>query len=263
MNMHRLVTSLAFLLALSACAPRQVVRPIPADTPPAKVLGMLRARESGLDGIRAMVKVRVTAGGAPPNSFDAVLYAAKPDRVRLTGLAFSSYTIFDIVIRGGKFYFYQPSEGYLYAGPAGSLPGFLEGRGVKADPAVMLRAMFLASPGEGESYMLDTAEGGYDLYLARNEDGVLVPSVRTEYDVGLNEKRRVFFDSLARPYLTVETPGFMDVDGYSLPDSLVIRDARGAYKVDVFFEKYLVNPEGLEGDFSIQGGEFKGIREVE
>lgn len=262
---YRLVFALLLSLAvaLSACAPRQVVKPIPADTQPARVLEMVRAKQDGLDGLRAMVKVSVLAKGGQRQGFDAVLYAKKPDSVRLTGLAFSSYTIFDMVIRGGKFYFYQPSEGYLYTGPAASLRGFLEGRGVKTDPSVLLRSLFLATPGEGDHYLVEAGPDGYSLMLAHDHDGLLAPVAKTEYDLGLNEKRRVFYDVLAKPYMTVVTPGYMDVDGYGLPASLEVMDSANGYTVDLTFEKYLVNPEGLDGDFTIEGGEFKGIRELE
>lgn len=250
-------------LAMSACAPRQTVRPIPADTPPARVLEMAREKEDGITGVRAMVKVAVRLEGQGPQAFDAVLYAKKPDKVRLTGLAFMGYTVFDMLIRGDKFYFYQPSEGYLYTGHADSLPVFLEGRGVKADPAVMLRSLFFTAQAAGDSYMVDATGTGYDVYLVHESGGVFVPEAKTEYDLGLGIKRRLFYDRLARPYLSVETSGYTDVDGHSLPSSMRVKDVRDGYVVDVTFEKYLIEPEGLDEDFSIQGGEFKGIREVE
>jgi len=31
----------------------------------------------------------------------------------------------------------------------------------------------------------------------------------------------------------------------------------------VSFEKYIINPDDAAGDFTIEGGEFKGIREIE
>ncbi|MBI5191370.1 MAG: hypothetical protein HZA22_11965 [Nitrospirae bacterium] len=263
MKIVRIMTVVLAALLLSACAPRQIVKPIPADTPPEKVLDMAMARDQGLQGIRAMVKVVVRVDGAGSQSFDAVLYAKRPDRVRLTGLALMGYTVFDIVIRGEKFYFYDPSEGFLYTGPRGALPGFLAERGVKADPNVIFGSLFFETPGAGDRYFVDPVEDGYDLFIAHENDGVLVPLVKTEYDPGLNEKRRIFYDRLARPYLYVETPGYTVVDGYSLPSAIKVVDSANGYTVDVTFEKYLVNPDGLDGDFTIEGGEFKGLREVE
>ncbi|MBI5695319.1 MAG: hypothetical protein HZC51_06195 [Nitrospirae bacterium] len=263
MKIVRIMTVVLAALLLSACAPRQIVKPIPADTPPEKVLDMAMARDQGLQGIRAMVKVVVRVDGAGSQSFDAVLYAKRPDRVRLTGLALMGYAVFDIVIRGDKFYFYDPSEGFLYTGPRGSLPPFLEGRGVKADPDVIFGSLFFQTPGEGGRYFLDATAEGYDLYITRDREGMLVPVSRTVYDAGLTERMRVFYDGLARPYLYVETPGYTTVDGYSLPASLRIKDTKNGYAAEVTFEKYLVNPDGLDGDFTIEGGEFKGLREVE
>ena len=72
---------------------------------------MALAKDAGIKGVRASVKVTVREDGKPSRSFDAVLYAARPGRVRLTGLELMGFTAFDMVLTGGKFYFYQPSGG--------------------------------------------------------------------------------------------------------------------------------------------------------
>jgi len=254
---------IAIAALLSACAPRIAVKPIPSDTPPGKVLEMVRAKDAGLKGLRASVKVTVTSKEKGTQSFDAVLYAAKPDKVRLTGLAMLGMTVFDIVLTTEKFYFYQPSEGYLYTGPRSALRGFLDARGVKADPEVIYRSLFFESDGEPGRYFLDNTGSGYDLYLATDEGGVLAPKMKAEFDTGLSLKRKVFYDGLARPYLYVEQEGVIEEGGLSLPARLKAKDAENGYSLTVDFEKYIVNPDDMDSDFTIQGGEFKGIREIE
>ncbi len=261
-----LKTAFIIFLAVgfSACAPRMIVKPIPADTPPEKVLEMVRAKDAGLKGLRASVKVTVQTDGKSVQSFDAVLYAAKPDRVRLTGLAMMGVTVFDIVLTSEKFYFYQPSDGYLYTGRRAALKRFLDERGVKADPDILYKALFFVEPDGFERYMVERSDEGYKLYLLREKDGVLSPKViASEYDLGLTLKRKVFYDALTRQYLSVVAEGAIEQDGYSLPESLKARDTQNGYTVTVAFDKYIVNPEDMDSDFTIQGGEFKGIREVE
>jgi len=251
------------LIALPACAPRALVKPIPADTPPAKVLEMARAKDAGIKGIRASVKVSVQMDGKNAQGFDGVLYVQKPDKVRLTGLAFMGFTVFDILVNGDKFYFYQPDDGYLYTGPKSALGGFLEKRGVKADPDVLYRSLFFDMTNAQGRYFFDSTAEGYNIFFVHEQDGVTVPLMRAEYDRGLGLKEKVFYDELARPYLYVRFEGTVEEGGYTLPAKLVAKDTKNGYTVTVTFEKYLVNPEGLDGDFAIEGGELKGIREIE
>jgi hypothetical protein len=251
------------LLALSACAPVAVVKPIPADTPPDKVLSMAQGAEEGIKGLRAAVRVTVHAEGRGAEGFDGVLYVGRPDNVRLTGLALLGVTVFDAVIRGGKFYFYQPSEGYLYTGPTSAMAGFLEERGVKADPEVIYRSLMPDRAGQGERYMVDRTDAGYEIYIVRAGDGPLTPRVREDYDPGLNLVQKVFYDELARPYIFVRTEGMAEAGGFRLPERLKAVDKKNGYTVTVDFQKYIVNPENAENDFMIQGGEFKGIREIQ
>ncbi|HLB25376.1 MAG TPA: DUF4292 domain-containing protein, partial [Nitrospirota bacterium] len=161
------------LILLPACVPRAVIRPapeavaIPADTPPAEIVRMAAAGYEGIQGLRASVKVSVTAEGRQTNSFDAVLYLRKPDSVRLTGLAFMGFTAFDAVLTGGKFYFYQPSEGYLYTGSRERLRDFLVGRGVDVDPEAVARSLLFETSGaEGEPLVENTGKG-YNVYQVR------------------------------------------------------------------------------------------------
>ncbi len=255
------------LLTFAACAPRVAVRPIPPDTPPEKVLAMALAKDAGIKGVRASVKVTVREDGKPSRSFDAVLYAARPGRVRLTGLELMGFTAFDMVLTGGKFYFYQPSEGYLYTGPRTALRGFLEDRGVKADPEVIYRSLFFGGDGGGGGtsvrYFYDSTGSGCDIYAVSDQGGVLTPYMKAEFDAGLNLVRKVFYDGLARPYLYVRSEGIIEADGFDLPARLTAKDVKNGYTLTVAFEKYIVNPEGMDSDFTIQGGEFKGIRKVE
>jgi hypothetical protein len=248
---------------LPACAPRVAVKPIPADTPPDKVVKMAMSGMSAVKGIKASVKVSVQAEGKGAENFDGVLYIGRPDRVRLTGLAFMGFTAFDVSLTAGKFYFYQPSEGFLYTGPRAALGGFLKERGVDADPEVIYRSLFMGEPAEGQRFLVEKTINGYDVYITASNDGVLTPVVKAEFDPGLGLVRKIFYDELARPYLYVTPGATEDVDGFRLPRSVEIKDSRSGYTVTVVFEKYLVNPEGLDSDFTIQGGDLKGIRQVE
>lgn len=255
---------IAALLTIPACAPRALLKPLPADTPPDKVFEMVRAQEEGIKEIRASVNVSFKLDTGPVQDFDAVLYVAKPDKVRLTGLAVMGVTIFDVLLNGDKFYFYQPSDGYLYTGKRAALRGFLEGMGVKADPEVLYRCLFFENPsGPLDRYFYEKTDAGYVFYQVLDQGGVLVPRVKNEYDLGLDLKRKVFYDEHASPYLYVEPEGFTGQDGHRLPSWLIARDITNGYSITVTFEKYLINPEGMEGDFTIQGGEIKGIKEVE
>jgi hypothetical protein len=93
--------------------------------------------------------VTVHQEGKSDRSFDAVLRAARPGKVRLSGLALLGVTVFDVVLDGDKFYFYQPSEGYLYTGTYESLRGLLKEKAIDIDPAVIYKALFLELTGEG------------------------------------------------------------------------------------------------------------------
>ena len=195
-----------------------------------------------------------------PTLTDADIHAALtrpiwPDRGALT--------VFDAVITGEKFYFYQPSEGYLYTGPRAALAGFLLERGIKADPDVIYRSLLTVQPAAGEKYLVDNTGTGYSIYIVKQSEGLLVPTVRQDYDPGLNLREKVFYDALARPYLFVKQEGLVEAGGFSLPERLKALDTKNGYSVTVEFQKYIVNPEDAGGDFTIQGGEFKGIREVE
>ena len=255
--------TISTFLVFTACAPKVAVKPIPADTPPDKVLSMAREAEEGIKGLRASVRVTVAAEGKGSESFDGVLYVGRPDKVRLTGLALLGVTVFDAVITGEKFYFYQPSEGYLYTGPRAALAGFLMERGIKADPDVIYRSLLTVQPAAGEKYLVDNTGTGYSIYIVKQSEGLLVPTVRQDYDPGLNLREKVFYDALARPYLFVKQEGLVEAGGFSLPERLKALDTKNGYSVTVEFQKYIVNPEDAGGDFTIQGGEFKGIREVE
>jgi len=240
-----------------------MVKPIPADTPPGKVLEMLRAQDAGIKGMRAMVKVTARDASGKGGGFDGVLYAARPDKVRLTGLALMGVTVFDVVLANEKFYFYQPTDGFLYTGPKGAAQKFLAGMGVNADPDTLYCALFFNEPGVLDRYMVEKTDVGYDLYLTTEHDGVLAPKVKAEYDLGLTLKRKVFYDGLASPYLTVRPEGRVEEGGFMLPGILTAVDTKTGYTVTVRFEKYIINPDDAASDFTIQGGEFKGIRQVE
>lgn len=248
---------------LSACAQRVAVKPIPADTPPDKVVKMAMSDGERLKGLKASIKVTVQAEGKASERFDGVLYVGRPDKVRLTGLAFMGFTAFDVSLSNGKFYFYQPSEGYLYTGPKAALRGFLKERGVNADPEIISRLLFLEGQEGGRRLLVEKTDSGYDVYvMAPGKEDVFTPLVKAEFDPGLGLVRKIFYDELARPYLYVTPGGSTEVDSFRLPKSIKARDLRRGYTVTVEFEKYLVNPEGLESDFTIEGGELKGIREI-
>lgn len=202
---------IAIAIFSSACAPRATIRPAPTVIP---------AVNKNIKGLRASVSVTVHQAGKSDRSFDAVLRAARPGKVRLSGLALLGVTVFDVVLDGDKFWFYQPSEGYLYTGTYYSLRGLMKEKGIDIDPAVIYRALFLSLTGEG--------------------------------------------DGLAGPDISVQSEGEVEEGEFRLPKTLVAHDEKAGYTITVRFEKYIVNPpEGMDKDFTIEGGELKGIRTVE
>jgi hypothetical protein len=253
---------IAAMLMLSSCAPRAIVKPIPMNTPPDEIVKMASAGTEDVKGLKASVKVTVQKDGNSPQSIDGVLYIERPDNLRFTGLAFMGFTVFDLVLTGDKFYFYRPSEGWLYTGPRESFKGFLAKNGVQADPEVIGKALFLQKK-QGDELLVEKTDDGYDIYEAVKDEGVLLPRMKAEYDAGLNLERKVFFDGLARPYLYVKVSGKVSEGGAELPKKLTVKDIAQGILLTVDFEKYIVNPEGLDKDFTIQGQELKGIREVE
>jgi hypothetical protein len=253
---------IAAMLILSSCAPRAIVKPIPMNTPPDEIVKMASAGTEDVKGLKASVKVTVQKDGNSPQSIDGVLYIERPDNLRFTGLAFMGFTVFDLVLTGDKFYFYRPSEGWLYTGPRESFKGFLAKNGVQADPEVIGKALFLQKK-QGDELLVEKTDDGYDIYEAVKDEGVLLPRMKAEYDAGLNLERKVFFDGLARPYLYVKVSGKVSEGGAELPKKLTVKDIAQGILLTVDFEKYIVNPEGLDKDFTIQGQELKGIREVE
>ncbi len=252
---------IAAMLVLSSCAPRAIVKPIPVNTPPEEIIQMASAGTENIKGIKASVKVTVQAEGKNPESIDGVLYIERPDNFRFTGLAFMGFTVFDLVLTGDKFYFYRPSEGWLYTGPRESFKAFLAKNGVQADPEVIGQALFLQKK-QGEEFLAEKTDGGYDIYQAVKDDGVLLPRMKAQYDAGLNLVRKIFFDGLARPYLYVTQSGKAKEGGAALPARLTVKDIAQGIFLTVDFEKYIVNPEGLDKEFAIEGQELKGIREV-
>jgi hypothetical protein len=252
----------AAMLALSSCAPRVAIKPIPLNTPPEEIIKLASAGTENIKGLKASVKVTVQKDGENPQSIDGVLYIERPDNFRFTGLAFMGFTVFDLVLTGDKFYFYRPSEGWLYTGPKESFKGFLAKNGVQADPEVIGKALFLRKK-QGEQFLVEKTDGGYDIYEAVKDEGVLLPRMKAEYDAGMDLERKIFFDALARPYLYVTPSGKVEQDGAALPKRLTVKDIAQGVLLTVDFEKYIVNPEGLDKDFTIQGQELKGIREVQ
>jgi hypothetical protein len=260
---------IAAMLMLSSCAPRVAVKPVPLNTPPEEIIKMASAGTENVKGLKASVKVTVQKDGNSPQSINGVLYIERPDNFRFTGLAFMGFTVFDLVLTGDKFYFYRPSEGWLYTGPRGSFKGFLAQNGVQADPEVIGKALFLRKKGVqgegvmGDEFLVEKTDGGYDIYEAAKAGGVLLPRMKAEYDAGMDLERKTFFDGLARPYLYVTPSGKIEQDGAVLPARLTVKDIAQGVLLTVDFEKYIVNPEGLDKDFTIQGQELKGIREVQ
>jgi outer membrane lipoprotein-sorting protein len=256
---------LAVIALLPACAPRVAVKPIPSDTPPDKVVEMVRAKEAGLNALRAYVKVTVQEHGGGPKSFEGVLYAQRPDKVRLTGLGFMGFAVFDVVLRGEKFYFYQPDTGYLYTGKRAELRQFLQSLGVTADPEVLYRSIFTYEPGDKYRYLMDATKDGYSVFVVTGGEGdaVLRPVMKAEYDAGLNPLEKIFYDKDARPYLYVVREGTITQDGFELPANLKATDTKEGYSVDVEFEKYIINPTDNKDDFTIQGGELREIKTLD
>ena len=198
-------------ILLSACAPHATVKPAATIIPTAN---------KGITGLRASVRVTVQQAGKSDRSFDAVLRAARPGKVRVSGLALLGVTVFDVVLDGDKFWFYQPSDGYLYTGTYESLRGLMKEKGIDIDPAVIYKALFLELTGEG--------------------------------------------DGLAGPDITVQSKGEIREGEFRLPLILTAHDEKAGYTITVNFEKYIVNPpEGMDKEFTIEGGELKGIRTVE
>jgi|GEM_PF-6220697 len=262
--MSRKLFIACLIILLSACAPRVAVKPIPPETTPSEVLKMAAGKLQGLNGLKASVKVTVQVKDRNPQTFDGVLYLKRPDSVRLTGLALMGFTVFDVVLTGEKFYFYQPSDGYLYTGRRAALAGFLKGRGVDVDPEDIGRALFLDEAAEAKyRYFVEKTPEGYEIYSLSAKDSLMTPVLKSVYDPGLELMEEIFYDDSGKPYLSVQPTDMKDVGGFRLPGMIKATDTRSGYAVTVDFEKYLVNPEGIESDFTIQGGELKGIREVE
>ncbi len=181
---------------------------------------VIPAANKAITGLRASVRVTVHQAGKSDRSFDAVLRAARPGKVRVSGLALLGVTVFDVVLDGDKFWFYQPSDGYLYTGTYASLRGLLKEKGIDIDPAVIYKALFLELTGEG--------------------------------------------NGIPGPDITVQSEGQIVEGDYVLPLILIAHDEKAGYTITVNFEKYIVNPpEGMDKDFTIEGGELKGIRTVE
>jgi hypothetical protein len=64
--------------------------------------------------------------------------------------------------------------------------------------------------------------------------------------------------------LTVQSEGEIKEGEFRLPQTLITHDEKAGYTITVRFEKYIVNPPGgMDRDFTIEGGELKGIRTVE
>ncbi len=268
--MKKTLPILLLIMFLSSCAPRVAVKPIPADTPPYRIIKMASAGTENIKGFKALVKVSAQVDGKIPQGVDGVLYFERPDRFRFTGLAFMGFTIFDLVLTSDKFYFYRPSEGWLYTGPREAFKKFLAKNGIQADPEIIGRALFLEKK-EGEEFLAEKSDNGYDIYQARVGPGILLPRMKAVYDAGLNLKEKIFYDSLARPYLYVTMSGkakevlpagAAGIPPVALPARLTAKDIAHGIILTVDFEKYIVNPEGLDKDFSIEGAQLKGIREV-
>ena len=148
------------------------------------------------------------------------------------------------------------SKGRIIPRPAGLLATLKE-RGVDTDPEIIYRSLFMGEPAEGQRFLVEKTQSGYCVYIVATRDGLLTPLLKAEFDPGLVLVRKIFYDGLARPYLYVTPGATEEVDGFRLPKSVEIKDARNGYTVTVVFEKYLVNPEGLDSDFIIQGGDLK------
>ncbi|HEY3347572.1 MAG TPA: hypothetical protein VGK71_08125 [Nitrospirota bacterium] len=258
---------LAAVVMLSACAPtmKVVVNPIPADTTPAKVLEMVKAKEAGITAMKASVRIRIEPKDKPESLFDGVFYAAKPSRYRLTANAFLGFTLFDVVLDGDKFYFYQPSDGWLYTGPRAKFKGFLLEKGVNIDPETLFRSVFVGEPDSDYKYLVERGRAGdtYQIYTIKGGEGPFLPKVKGEYDLGLNLLRHTFYDDMSFPYMFVDVDGFQNVTGYQLPQKLKVENRKDRYNAVITFYRYIINPETAPTDFTIQGGELKGIRTVE
>jgi hypothetical protein len=242
------------LTTLAACAPRVAIRPIPADTRPEAVLDMLRQKEAGLDGLRAFAKVTIRKPGETSRSFEAILYVAKPGRIRFTGISFLGSTAFDAILTGETYYFSQPSTGYVESGPRDEFPEMLRAMGTEVDPEAVYSAMFSSPPGGFHRNFIEKTQDGYSHYLLTESGGVLAPSIRADYDAGLNLVSKTFYDETGTASMTASMDGVMDVDGYKLPGAVAVkRITDGAETVIVEFEKYLINPEGIDEDFAIPG----------
>jgi len=254
---------LAILTPTAACAPRAIVKPIPANTTPDKVLHMALADEEAVKGLKASVRITYRSDTGEAGAMDAVLYAQRPDKARLTGLALMGFTVFDALVTGDKFYFYQPSDGIMYTGPRGAMRGFLEKMGVRADPEVIYRSLFTDGGGAGEGRLVERTADGWAIYLTRKSGDALAPVVRADYDAGLGLVGKTFYDELARPWMDVQYEGSVEEGGFTFPVRIKARDLRNGYTLTVDFEKRIVNPDGLDAEMTIQGGELKEIREVE
>ncbi len=72
---------------------------------------------------KALVRMRLTSGSGPGGRFQAVLWAKKPDRLRIMGLTPFGGTLFDFVMRGDDFEVYVPSSSEIVGGKIDALRG--------------------------------------------------------------------------------------------------------------------------------------------
>jgi len=251
-NALLVILAVTLLAGLSACAPRVAVKPIPTDTPPETVLSMIRQKEEGLAGLRAFVEITVRKPDEKPRSFEAVLYLARPDSIRLTGISFLGTTAFDAILAGDKYFFSQPTTGYTESGPRENFRDTLRAMGVEVDPVAVYSAIFSAPPDGFHRNFIERTPDGYSHYILTDEGGVLAPVVRADYDAGLNLIKKTFYGDNASPHMSAEVGEAVSVDGYSLPGYITVRNSdEVSGTVEVRVEKYLVNPEGIEKDFDL------------
>lgn len=257
------VVVLAFMLSACAAPMKVVVNPIPTNTPPDKVLEMIKAKEAGIKSMKASVRIRIEPKDKPESLFDAVFYAAKPNSYRLTATAFLGFTMFDAVLRDEKFYFYQPSDGWLYTGPRTKFKAFLLEKGINIDPETLFQSVFVGEPDPDSKYLMERGREGYQVYIIKSENGPFVPKVRGDYDQGLNLVKHTFYDDMTFPYMFVDVKEFTNASGFQLPLKLDIENRKDRYNAQVTFYRYIINPDTAATDFTIQGGELKGIRTIE
>lgn len=129
-------------VVLDGCTAAMFGRPehIPASVPALEVVlpdraalfDHFSAEDRAKRSYKALVRIHVRAGGSGGGTFQAVMSAQKPDRMRIMGLGPFGGTLFDLGIRRDDFELFIPSSSELWVGRIESLRSLAMMKGLDA-----------------------------------------------------------------------------------------------------------------------------------